>query len=371
MHEERIEYPDLEQYPDVPVFNTKAVVQQTGVPAPTLRACERRYAILSPERANTDYRLYSERDIVIIRWLKERVDAGMAISHATSLFRRLNEENRNKPADPPFPQPEYSESGRQAEQASTRPVALHVPGKDEQTEQARQTGPAGHAGQALFATVSVSPHSLSIVQKRLIDAFHIMDETTANALMASTLAIYPVEQVCTDLITPTLRKIGELWEQGRLTVSVEHFASAFFRGLLTNLLHVTPVPAHGPLVLNCCAPGEAHELGALTLALLLKRAGIRVAYLGQSIEIAGLLHTARQLLPSLICVSMTLAFYVDSVIDLGSRIQELPPPRPLLVFGGQGFELLGDALLEIPGIYLKDDMPVIIERLRELLSRKI
>lgn len=361
MHEERIEYPDLEQYPDVPVFNTKAVVQQTGVPAPTLRAWERRYAILSPERANNDYRLYSERDIVIIRWLKERVDSGMAISHATSLFRRLNEESRHRPEDAPFLQLEPAGPGRQLEagKALTGPVALHIFGKD------------GQIGQTLSTTVSFSPHSLSIVQKRLIDAFHVMDEAVAGALMASTLAIYPIEQVCTDLITPTLWKIGELWEQGRLTVSVEHFASAFFRGLLTNLLHVTPVPAHGPLILNCCAPGEAHELGALMLTLLLKRAGIRVAYLGQSIEIAGLLHTTRRLLPSLICVSMTLAFYVDSVIDLGVRIQELPPPRPLLVFGGQGFASLGDTLLEIPGIYLKGDMPVIIAHLRELLSRKI
>src|SRR5689334_8040357 len=71
----------------------KAMVQQTGIAAPTLRAWERRYAILSPERAHNDYRLYSERDIVIIRWLKERVDAGMSISQAIALFHHLQEEH--------------------------------------------------------------------------------------------------------------------------------------------------------------------------------------------------------------------------------------------------------------------------------------
>jgi len=76
------EWLDLERYSDNPIFNTKAVVQQTGVPAPTLRAWERRYDILSPERANNDYRLYSERDIATIHWLKERVDEGMSISQA-------------------------------------------------------------------------------------------------------------------------------------------------------------------------------------------------------------------------------------------------------------------------------------------------
>ena len=86
------EWPDLEHYSDIPLYNTKAVVQQTGVPAPTLRAWERRYAILSPERANNAYRLYSERDIATIRWLKVRVEAGMSISHAIALLRHMNKE---------------------------------------------------------------------------------------------------------------------------------------------------------------------------------------------------------------------------------------------------------------------------------------
>ncbi|MFI5275142.1 MAG: MerR family transcriptional regulator, partial [Ktedonobacterales bacterium] len=68
-----MEPPALDTYSDVPLYNTKAVVHQTGVPAPTLRAWERRYCILSPERGGNDYRLYSERDIVTVIWLRERV----------------------------------------------------------------------------------------------------------------------------------------------------------------------------------------------------------------------------------------------------------------------------------------------------------
>src|SRR5260370_15340702 len=93
MREKHTEWSDLEHYADVPLFNTKAVVQQTGITGPTLRAWERRYMILSPERAQNDYRLYSERDIAIIRWLKDRVDTGMSISHAIALFRHLEEEH--------------------------------------------------------------------------------------------------------------------------------------------------------------------------------------------------------------------------------------------------------------------------------------
>src|SRR5256885_8931913 len=93
VRERHTEWPHLEHYSNVPLFNTKAVVQKTGIAAPTLRAWERRYAILSPERADNAYRLYSERDIAIIGWLKEHVDAGMSISQAIALLRHLEEEH--------------------------------------------------------------------------------------------------------------------------------------------------------------------------------------------------------------------------------------------------------------------------------------
>src|SRR2546421_3621117 len=93
VRERHTDWPHLEHYSHVPLFNTKAVVQQTGITAPTLRAWERRYTILSPERGQNDYRLYSERDIAIIRWLKKRLDAGMAISQAIALFRHLEQEH--------------------------------------------------------------------------------------------------------------------------------------------------------------------------------------------------------------------------------------------------------------------------------------
>ena len=160
----------------------------------------------------------------------------------------------------------------------------------------------------------------------------------AENLLASMLAIYPVEQVCVELITPTLWDIGLLWEQGKITVSVEHFASAFFRGILSNLFHVTPDVGTGPLAIVCCAPGEAHELAPLMLALLLRRAGMHVVYLGQSIETSGLLDTIGELSITLICVSLTLPNYLDALIELANKVQELPSPRPLFAFGGHAFE---------------------------------
>ena len=67
----------LNSYDNTPVFTIKTVVQETGIPPATLRAWERRYGVLSPGRSEGGYRLYSERDIAILRWLKRQVDAGV------------------------------------------------------------------------------------------------------------------------------------------------------------------------------------------------------------------------------------------------------------------------------------------------------
>ena len=79
----------VEPYQDLdnePVYNMKAVVEATGISAATLRAWERRYGALSPGRTDSGYRLYSARDIAVLRWLKARVDEGMSISQAISLL---------------------------------------------------------------------------------------------------------------------------------------------------------------------------------------------------------------------------------------------------------------------------------------------
>ncbi len=381
-----IDLPKQEQYSDAPIFNTKAVVQQTGVPAPTLRAWERRYTLLSPERANNAYRLYSERDIAMIRWLKERVDEGIAISQAIALFRHMYEEQQaaqekqatNKPAESEFQQgraegPPGFQMATPAEQQE--PNGLEKLKKEQQSETTAHDWPELRLGDEFtsmkeptsgFPTI----HNMRSARGRLQKAFQSFDEAAAHVTLASMLAIYPVEQVCTELIAPTMWQIGQLWVEGQITVSVEHFASNFFRGLLSNLYHVTPSIDTGPLVIVCSAPGEPHELAPLMLALFLRRSGVRVAYLGQSIETLGLLQTIRTMAPALLCISLTVPTYLSALIDLGHQVQEQPEPRPIFTFGGQVFAHYPNVITQIPGIYLNGDLQAIINQLRGMLQSR-
>ncbi len=97
---------------------------------------------------------------------------------------------------------------------------------------------------------------------------------------------------------------------------------------------------------------------------------MRVVYLGQSIEMDGLLHTIRYHTPALICVSLTLRNYLTGLIELGRRVEELPAPRPLFAFGGQVFVHYTHLIAQVPGIYLDGDMRAGVTKLRHMLAAR-
>jgi MerR family transcriptional regulator, light-induced transcriptional regulator len=367
------EWLNMEHYSDTPLFNTKAVVQQTGIAAVTLHAWERRYTILSPRRANNDYRLYSERDIMTIRWLKERIDEGMTISQAIALFRHRNAKPHVRAEQEAIPEPtpafhialpalmpqEHVVSNEENEAPASQDVQEQLAIND-----------LLHVSREPLPDNYLVVYSMQTARENLLEAFKALDETSANILMAAMLAIYTVEQVCMELVVPTLWQIGQLWQEGKITVCVEHFATTFLRSLLSNLLHATANPPSAPLIIPCCAPEEPHEVAPLMLALFLRRAGMRVVYLGQSIEMDGLLHTIQQQAPALICVSLTLRNYLTGLVELGRRIQDLPAPRPLFAFGGQVFVHSTHLIAQVPGIYLNGDLRAGVAKLQHMLAAR-
>ena len=72
--------------PDTPLYSVAAVARQTGVPAVTLRAWERRYGFPRPSRASGGRRLYTQRDIWTVRALRMQTVQGVPISRAIALL---------------------------------------------------------------------------------------------------------------------------------------------------------------------------------------------------------------------------------------------------------------------------------------------
>lgn len=82
----------ISDLPDEPKYTIKTVYRQTGIRPVTLRAWERRHEVLNPHRSENRYRLYSERDVAVLRWIKSRVDNGMPIRDAVSELRAMQKQ---------------------------------------------------------------------------------------------------------------------------------------------------------------------------------------------------------------------------------------------------------------------------------------
>ncbi len=226
---------------DEPFYNIKAVSQATGIELVTLRAWERRYGVPEPNRSEQGYRLYSDRDIAVLRWLQLRIVEGLTIKRAIGLLHSQ------------LPQAEVL--------PMTIPVALDT----------------GASFEKLVGT--------------LLDAAQSFDARAAQMAVAQSFALFPVEDACIHVLLPVLALIGDRWRLGQISLQAEHFITNLIRQHLLALgAAMPPASRDGCAVLGCVA-GDWHEIGILTLSLFLRRQGWNVVYLGQAVGTSHLLQT--------------------------------------------------------------------------------
>jgi len=90
-----------------PLYNLKAVIQQTGIPAASLRAWEKRYGVPAPVRKPNGHRVYPRSEVEKLLAVKRLMARGMTISQAVDQLGHA--------AEPP-PQPPAGEVERLQQQ---------------------------------------------------------------------------------------------------------------------------------------------------------------------------------------------------------------------------------------------------------------
>lgn len=312
----------IDELSDLPKYTIKAVASQTGIRPVTLRAWERRHEILTPHRSENQYRLYSDRDVAILRWLKNRVDNGISISNAAAEFRAMVNQQLWPEAIPSLPERHFG-------------------------------------GQA---------HPPDWYASQLTTALIQHDEQTSTTLLRESHALFDLMTVFMDILVPSLVEIGEAWYTGRIRVTTEHFASAFLRGKLLSLLQAYPIRRNAPYILLGCAPMEQHELGPLMIAVLLRSVGYRVEFLGPDLPIDDLVDYATYERPSMIILSATSP---SSALEMKTMQQKLQKMRqaPLFGYGGRAFDLDPSLTRQVPGIYLGNTLEKAIRTIKELLNQ--
>lgn len=326
----------LGDYPTMPLYNIKAVVQATGISPSTLRAWERRYNMCKPQRSESGYRLYSERDLAIIRWLKAQVDAGMTISQAVAWMDGIVEEAGSQ-EDARLPSSGPGQSPRE----TVPPVQAEAP--------------------------RIQVRDYSALQRDLLAALLDYDEERAETVMSEAFSMYSVEQVGEHVIMAVLVDIGERWHSGEVSTTTEHFATNYLLQRLSALLRTIPAGNGGSPIWVGCAPGELHEVGAMLLTIYLRRAGYAVHYLGQNLHIDDVARDVASRRPIMVLLSASSEESAARLKELTTRLASLDTRQPLIGYGGRIFDERPELRSDIAGVYMGPTAEEAVDVVDELL----
>ncbi len=200
----------------------RTISSLTGVNAITLRAWERRYGLIRPQRTAKGHRLYTHQHVELIRRVLALVDRGVPISRVSALLEAEPETRRTAPDRGPW----------------------------------------------------------SDYVERMAAAIARFDEPELDRVYDEALSVHPIEQVTQHAVLPLLVRLGERWKKVAGAIAEEHFFAMYLRSKLGARLQHRMRYAAGPRIVAACAPGEQHEIGLLIFALEAHAAGLRTVLLG-------------------------------------------------------------------------------------------
>lgn len=249
--------------------------RRVGVASDTLRAWERRYALLHPRRTPGNIRLYSALDEARVRLMTRYLGEAMPAAQAAEL-----------------------------------------------AKSARLTLTRGRTGQ-------VAEHDAALKARQMSDALDAFDESSAEQALQALLSAYSSTAVLRDFVIPYLHEVGERWAANHMTVAQEHFATNFVHSRLLALARGWD-RGLGPRALLACAPDELHTLGLITFGIALHAYGWRITYLGAAIPVAMVDSAASQIRPELIVMSAAIPGRLHAVVG---ELSELALRWPVAIAG--------------------------------------
>lgn len=243
------------------IFSISAVSNMTGVNSVTLRAWERRYGLIQPNRKDSGHRLYSKKDIENIKNILSLLDQGVAISRVKDAMQIAQTNNQDE--------------------------------KETHWTKYRNT---------------------------MLRGISNFDENYIDNIYSEAMSLYPVDIVTKELLLPLLDELGRQWINKSTGVAEEHFFSNYMRNKLGARFHHQNNKNTGPLIITACLPGEHHEFGLLLLSLAIHAHGYRIILLGADMPLKQLTEVVKISKSEGIILSGSLDSETNSLV---SELQEL------------------------------------------------
>lgn len=288
-----------------PRYPVRAVMARTGLTADVLRAWERRYGAVHPQRTAGGQRLYAEEDVARLVLLRRATQAGHSIGEVARLDRHALEALL-EPATPPVPAQPPSEEG----------VAMLV--------------------------------------ARAMAAIDRLDAPALDALLRRGVLSMGGTAFVDQAISRLLRAVGDRWHDGTLSPAHEHLASVVIRGVLSWIMATNTAAPHAPRIVIATPPGELHEFGAMLAAAAASEEGWRAVYLGANLPTADLAEVAAKVDARAVALSVVYADE-DAVRDHVLGILGALPQGVTLLVGGAAVQRDAE-LLRGDGVRVVNDI---------------
>jgi methanogenic corrinoid protein MtbC1 len=293
------------------MYSIKQASIRSGVSVPLIRAWERRYGVISPQRTASGYRLYDDESIATLVCVRELTESGWAASEAS-----------------------------RAVLAGEVPIARSATVIPEPL-----SGEAAHARQAALV-------------ESFVEAASVMDITATGAALDEIFAQGSFEAIVDDLLMPALVAIGRAWSEGVLDVAAEHAASAAVHRRLSALYEAAAALGDPQLVVGL-PPGSRHELGALAFAVAVRRLGVGVIYLGPDVPVSSWVYAIEQNRARVAVIAVVQEVDRIAAIDVATALSDAGTGPTLAVGGGNarwdgaeeaGMVVLPDRINEAVGV---------------------
>lgn len=303
-----------------PHHSIGVVERRTGLPAHTIRAWERRYGAVEPERSEGGHRLYSEAEIRRLSLLAELTAAGHRIGQIASL-----------------------DTGRLRELA--RPEG--------------DAEPSGADG-----AVRSRPGAASVGE--LLEAVRTYDGDRLEEAFRRAALTMSAHGLIEEVVAPLMVRIGDAWERGEISPAQEHLASGVVMRTLGWLLENCEPTGEAPRAVVATPAGQVHNLGALLAASTAAASGWRVTYLGGDLPADEIARTVREVGARAVAISVVHPETSELAEQL-ERLRSGTSDGTALLVGGRAAEARAPAVEAAGGRLLRDyaELRRTLEELRD------
>jgi DNA-binding transcriptional MerR regulator/methylmalonyl-CoA mutase cobalamin-binding subunit len=290
-------------------YPVQVVVRQTGLTPHLLRAWEKRYAAVRPTRSASGRRVYSDLDLRRLKLLSRITKQGHPIGSVATLPDEV----------------------------------LENLAKQSTISQAER--PRGKGG---------SHRERSAIVRDCIAVIQRFDTDGLNKILKRTVLETGYTAVVRQVVAPLAQRLGELWSNGTIQTSHEHFASGVIRAFLLDPARQYSGTAPDTALVASTLQGQLHELGVVMAAALAAERGWRVIYLGPSLPALEIASVAIKNEARVVALSMV---YPEAEPKIENELRELrnnlPEKTPILI-GGSGAESYRSVIDELQARLIED-----------------